>query len=79
MTRLSPDPQCCEITAFKQDAVIEVDKDGTRAAAVTTIGVGVTSVQVDLPQVVNIDRPFMFLIRDEPTGLILFAGRVLSI
>ena len=78
MTRMSSDPDCCVITQFKQKAIIEVDKDGTRAAAVTSIGVGTTSVQPD-PVVVNIDRPFIFLIRDEPTGLILFSGRVLSL
>ncbi len=75
MTRMSSDPNCCAITDFKQEAIIEVDKDGTRAAAVTVIGVSPTSA----PPVVNIDRPFIFMIRDEPTGLILFSGRVLSL
>jgi serpin B len=79
MTRMSADPTCCEITSFKQQAAIEVDKDGTRAAAVTSIGVGVTSVQIPEPQIVRIDRPFLYFIRDEPTGLILFSGQVLSL
>ncbi len=78
MTRMSPDSSCCEITSFKQQAIIEVDKDGTRAAAVTSIGVGVTSVQ--LPErIVNIDQPYLYFIRDEPTGTILFSGRVFSL
>lgn len=78
MTRMSPDPSCCELSEFKQQAIIEVDKDGTRAAAVTIIGVGTTSVQ-RTPRVININQPFLFLIRDEPTGLILFSGRVLAL
>jgi serpin B len=79
MTRMTPEATCCEITSFKQQAVIEVDKDGTRAAAVTSIGVGVTSVQIPEPRVVSIDKPFLYFIRDEPTGTILFSGRVLSL
>lgn len=78
MTRMTSDATCCEITSFKQQAVIEVDKDGTRAAAVTSIGVGVTSVQFPEPRVVSIDKPFLYFIRDEPTGTILFSGRVLD-
>jgi serpin B len=79
MTRMTPEATCCEITSFKQQAVIEVDKDGTRAAAVTSIGVGVTSVQIPEPRVVSIDKPFLYFIRDEPTGTILFSGRVLGL
>ncbi len=75
MTRMTSNPDCCVIADFKQEAIIEVDKDGTRAAAVTVIGAVATSV----PPTVNIDQPFIFMIRDEPTGLILFSGRVLSL
>ncbi len=75
MTRMSSNPDCCVLSTFKQEAIIEVDKDGTRAAAVTIIGITPTSA----PPVVTIDRPFIFLIRDEPTGLILFSGRVVSL
>ncbi len=57
----------------KQKARIEVDENGTRAAAVTLVA-GVESV----PEFVNINRPFVYLIRDRQTGLILFTGRVVS-
>ena len=76
MSRLSQSGNCCEINTFKQEAMIEVDKDGTRAAAVTIIGVGTTAVRI--PEVVNIDQPFLFFVRDEPTDLILFSGSVLN-
>ena len=54
-------------------AFIAVDEAGTEAAAATAVGVGTTSV----PAFTFIaDRPFEFYIRDNPTGTILFMGRV---
>ncbi len=58
-------------------AFVAVDEDGTEAAAATGVIMGVTSVQTDIKEM-TIDRPFVFLIRDIPTGSILFAGRVLN-
>jgi len=77
LTRMTSSDNCCELTLFKQLAVIEVDKDGTRAAAVTSIGIGTTAVRI--PELVDIDQPFLYFVRDEPTGLILFCGQVLSL
>lgn len=57
----------------KQKARIEVDRDGTRAAAVTLIGV-----DESVPTPVNINRPFVYMIRDRVTGVILFTGRVVA-
>jgi serpin B len=55
-------------------AFVTVDEEGTEAAAATAITVGVMS----LPPIVTVDRPFIYLIRDKPTGTILFMGRVLD-
>ncbi|MFK7893536.1 MAG: serpin family protein [Granulosicoccus sp.] len=66
-----------EITGIAQKARIEVDKDGTRAAAATTVTAIVTSVPAE-PLNVTIDRPFWYAIRDRETGLLLFSGRVLN-
>ena len=49
-------------------ARIEVDDKGTTASAATSIGVGVTSISV--PEVVNIDSPFLYFIRDRYSGAI---------
>ena len=55
-------------------ARIEVDETGTTAAASTSIGIGVTSVPV--VEVVNINSPFLYFIRDRDSGAILFIGHV---
>ena len=64
------------IQAVIHQATIAVDEKGTTAAAATAIGVGSAAVAVGEPLVV--DRPFLFAIRDDATGTILFLGRVLD-
>ncbi|MDO8577750.1 MAG: serpin family protein [Dehalococcoidales bacterium] len=59
-------------------AFVSVDETGTEAAAATAVIVGVTSIPAEPPVEVTIDRPFIFIIRDIPTGEILFVGRVLN-
>jgi len=57
-------------------AYVLVNEAGTEAAAVTIIGVAPSSIQI--PQEIRVDRPFIFIIRDVPSGIILFVGRVLN-
>jgi serpin B len=59
------------------EAMMHVDEDGTKAAGATAAIVATTSAHLP-PVVVNADRPFLYLIRDDATGAILFAGRVLD-
>lgn len=61
------------ITAVEHEAVVEVDEEGTEAAAAS----GVAMASSHGPTV-TVDRPFLFLIRDEPTGAVLFLGRVVD-
>jgi serpin B len=58
-------------------AFVSVDESGTEAAAATAVIIGVTSAPAE-PLEVKVDRPFIFLIRDIPTGSIIFVGRVLN-
>eukprot|EP00585_Thalassiosira_rotula_P017495 CAMPEP_0196191778 /NCGR_PEP_ID=MMETSP0911-20130528/48669_1 /TAXON_ID=49265 /ORGANISM="Thalassiosira rotula, Strain GSO102" /LENGTH=562 /DNA_ID=CAMNT_0041463931 /DNA_START=547 /DNA_END=2235 /DNA_ORIENTATION=- len=59
-----------------QKTVIDVNEEGVEAAAVTAVGVGVTSVPSDEPVLVTLDHPFQFFIYDNAQGLALFEGRV---
>jgi serpin B len=55
-------------------AFLHVDEQGTEAAAST--GVVMAKVSAGAGQTLIIDRPFLFAIRDVPTGAVLFLGRV---
>ena len=62
------------ITEVLHKGFVAIDENGTEAAAATAVVIGPTSV----PQqaTMKVDRPFLFFIRDIPTGAILFVGRV---
>jgi serpin B len=60
------------ISRVKQKAFVDVDEEGTRAAAVTSVEIGVTSA----PPVFRADRPFLFAIRERLSGALLFTGVV---
>jgi len=60
------------ISRVKQKAFVDVDEEGTRAAAVTSVEVGVTSA----PPMFRADRPFLFAIRERLSGALLFTGVV---
>jgi serpin B len=65
---------------FIQDVVhqafVAVDENGTEAAAATAVIIG--EVSAPPPATLRIDRPFVFVIIDRPTGATLFIGRVLD-
>ena len=62
------------IDKVKQKTYIDVNEEGTEAAAVTSVGIVMTS----LPSALAIDRPFVFAIRERFSGTILFIGKVLD-
>ena len=67
------------IFGVKHAAVVEVDEEGTVAAAATTVHGGCGRVDhPPAPATFHADHPFIFLIRDNRTGTILFLGRVLD-
>jgi serpin B len=66
------------ISAVVHEAVVEVNEQGTEAAAATAV-VGVMKVMAPPPvPVFRMDHPFIFLIRDRQTGSILFLGRMIN-
>jgi serpin B len=58
-------------------ANITVDEKGTEAAAATAVVGDIVSAPNDLVKL-NVDRPFLFAVRDVPTGAVLFLGRVVD-
>ena len=57
------------------EAFVAVDEDGTEAAAATAVVMVGGSMP---PPELEVNRPFLFVIRDNITGTILFVGRVLN-
>lgn len=59
--------------------VVEVNEEGTEAAAVTSVGVRVASVRPEPePFRMVVDHPFLMAIADQETGAILFLGAILE-
>jgi serpin B len=54
---------------------VDVNEEGTEAAAATAVIMRLGSMPID-PVQMQVDHPFIFMIRDNETGSILFAGRV---
>ena len=67
------------ISEARHKAFAQVNEEGTKAAAVTSIGVSTTSVTIEpKPFVMRVDRPFFFAIRDNASGALLFMGSVVD-
>jgi serine protease inhibitor len=69
------DPDRLFITRVTQKTFVDVNEEGTEAAAVTAVGIGPTSA----PATVTVDRPFLFAIRERFSGTILFLGQITRI
>lgn len=62
------------VREVKQKSFVEVNEEGTEAAAATSVGVGPTSA----PPTLRVDRPFLFVLRERLSGTILFVGKVMD-
>ena len=62
------------ISEVKHKTFVEVNEEGTEAAAVTSVGM----VDTALPDTfaMRVDRPFVFAIRERHSGTILFIGKI---
>ncbi|KAJ8940546.1 hypothetical protein NQ318_003389, partial [Aromia moschata] len=61
------------ISKVQQKAFINVTESGTEAAAATSVVISKASVEPS--QTFNANHPFMYYIKDDESGVILFAGR----
>lgn len=77
-SKMSDDPEGLFLAAALHKAFVKVDEEGTVAAAATGIVMGAGVSTVPEPKVFRADHPFLFIIRDRETGLVLFCGRVVE-
>ncbi|MCL2726919.1 MAG: serpin family protein [Bacteroidales bacterium] len=75
LANISDDP--IRVSNIKQKTFVEVNEEGTEAAAVTVIEIRKTSLP-GIPTTVLFfaNRPFLYLIKEKSTGAILFMGRM---
>jgi serpin B len=65
------------ISGAFHEGYIAVDEQGTEAAGATAVVIGTDSEPTEWFDM-RVDRPFLFLIRDRETGVVLFMGRVVD-
>jgi len=64
------------ISRVIHNTYVEVTEEGTEAAAVTIIGFGTTSTGPQPTPIFKVNKPFLFVIREKSTGVILFIGKM---
>jgi serpin B len=68
-----------KIAEVVQKAFVEVNEEGTEAAAATAADIPLCAKMEPVePKVFNANHPFLFFIRDRKTNAVLFCGRVLD-
>ena len=73
LTRLGNAPEGnLYVSRVEHKTYLKIDEKGAEGAAVTSVGVGVTSV----PPTLAFDRPFMFVLRDLRFNTIVFIGTI---
>ena len=73
-----PPKNCAYHWQVIQKAMIEVNEEGTIAAAASAVIVRMSRSARIRPKEFNADHPFIFFLRDLQTGMLLFQGRVLD-
>lgn len=61
------------ISNVEHKTFVDVNEEGTEAAAVTSVEIGVTSI---MDNIIRLDRPFIFVIRERNSNCILFIGKL---
>ena len=66
------------ISEVKHKTFVEVNEEGTEAAAATSVAIAVTAALAQEPFLMIVDRPFFCAIRDNQTGTVLFMGSIVE-
>lgn len=64
------------VSDLLHNTVLKMDELGTEAAAVTSVEFATTSMPIEPPKVMDVNKPFVSIIYDNSTGLILFEGSI---
>ena len=75
---MTPDPVGLYISAVVHKAFVDVNEEGTEAAAATAVVMTLRAIMPEPKPVFRADHPFMFIIRDKSSDSILFIGRVMD-
>ncbi|MEE9165837.1 MAG: serpin family protein [Candidatus Neomarinimicrobiota bacterium] len=70
-------PGGLSIDYVKHKTYVEVDEEGTEAAAVTVVAIIQSAGGSDI-RFMRVDRPFFFVIRENHSGTILFIGKIVE-
>ncbi len=68
------------VSRVRHKTFVEVNEEGTEAAAVTSVDIRLVSYDPDEPQVIvfDVDRPFVFAIKEKFTNSLVFIGRIME-
>jgi serpin B len=66
------------ISQVKHKTFVEVNEEGTEAAAVTSVTMATSADNPSTRLVMLINRPFVFMIRENVSGTILFIGKIVD-
>jgi serpin B len=73
-TKMYKGPEPLFISKVKHKTYVEVNEEGTEAAAVTSVEIMTTG----LPPLMRVDRSFVFVIRENKSQTILFMGKIVE-
>lgn len=66
------------ISKVKHKSYVDVNEEGTEAAAVTSVEIGFTTAGPAQPIYFTVNRPFIFVIREEKSNTVIFIGKVMK-
>jgi serine protease inhibitor len=67
------------VSKICQDVAVDVNEDGTEAAAVSTGGMYATAISPNESLTITFNRPFLFYIVENDTGSVLFMGKIANL
>jgi len=76
LTGIYKGPENLYISEVKHKTFVEVNEEGTEAAAATSVGLTLASAAPSFSM--RVDRPFVFFIRERSSGVILFIGKIVE-